>query len=106
MSEAKYKAGDQVTINGGDGEPVEVIDVVTLYYVNTYPTPMALRESQIARYVRPLAVGDRVRATSGMKGVIVATHNGEYWVDRGKEYGGCNTYQAKELERIPTEAGK
>jgi len=57
-------------------------------------------------YVRPLAVGDRVRASSGMKGVIVATHNGEYWVDRGEKYGGCNTYQARELERIPTEAGQ
>jgi len=103
MSEAKYKVGDEV-IPGGQSKPLKIVQVVTCYRFSEFGSLWC--ENELTPYVRPLEVGDRVRATSGMKGVIVATHNGEYWVDRGKEYGGCNTYQAKELERIPTEAGK
>jgi hypothetical protein len=103
MSEAKYKVGDEV-VSVCHPKPRVITRVLTCY---AFSDGTGLHcESELTPYVRPLAVGDRVRATSGMKGVIVATHNGEYWVDRGKEYGGCNTYQAKELERIPTEAGK
>lgn len=103
MGEAKYKVGQEMASPRFAG-PRKITAVRHFYQLE--PTDVLWGEDELTPYVRPLAVGDRVRATSGMKGVIVATHNGEYWVDRGKEYGGCNTYQAKELERIPTEAGK
>jgi len=111
MSEAKYKVGDEVeTVGGCVGLPGIITEVRTVYKVrfnNGSEGCPLWNEHELRPYVRPLAVGDRVRAcASGCQGVIIATHKNEFWVDRGERYG-CVTYHADELERIPTEeAGK
>lgn len=103
MSEAKYKVGDEVRVPAVS-DPLTIVAVETCYRFS--PNGALWREEELAPYVRPLAVGDRVRAcASGCQGVIIATHKNEFWVDRGERYG-CLTYHADELERIPTEAGK
>jgi len=111
MSEAKYKVGDEVETVGGVVRLRATIEAVrTLYrlrFENGITNGVMWDEHELTPYVRPLAVGDRVRAcASGCQGVIIATHKNEFWVDRGERYG-CVTYHADELERIPTEeAGK
>jgi hypothetical protein len=104
MSEAKYKVGQEMASPRFAG-PRKITAVRHFYQLE--PTDVLWGEDELTPYVRPLAVGDRVRAyASGCQGVIIATHKNEFWVDRGERYG-CVTYHADELERIPTEeAGK
>jgi len=111
MSEAKYKVGDEVQYDGCK-DVAEVVAVRVAGYVYDLKwrpgnVIQGYRECSLVPYVRPLAVGDRVRTcASGCQGVIIATHKNEFWVDRGDRYG-CVTYHADELERIPNEeAGK
>lgn len=105
MSEAKYKIGDEVTIWGKT--PCKVEACRTYYDVRKLANDelvCGFRESDLSPYVRPLAVGDRVRhIPTGALGTIDAIRNGKACVWYGN---GWDDWRIDSLERIPTEAGQ
>jgi len=116
MSEAKYKVGQELQTNEGDRHIVE--EIRHRYVVRrTHAEPVKgvrltvgaineYREEDLTPYVRPLAVGDRVRckADHAYSGVIDAIRDGKACLWRS--YMAWDTMQIQYLERIPPEAGK
>lgn len=110
MSEAKYKVGDEVQYDGCK-DVAEVVAVRVAGYVYDLKwrpgnVIQGYRECSLVPYVRPLAVGDRVRckADHAYSGVIDAIRDGKACLWRS--YMAWDTMQIQYLERIPTEAGK
>lgn len=108
MSEAKYKVGDEVETVGGDVNlRATIVEVRTLYKLRfkdaTHSCPL-WNEDELRPYVRPLAVGDRVRHTfTGASGTIGAIRDGKAAVWNGR---GWDDWFVDNCERIPEEAGK
>lgn len=103
MSEAKYKVGQEVAVDGRQ-EP-QTIESVTHWYKMT-GSDYLWREDALTPYVRPLAVGDRVRYTGnhGGGGIVRAIEGDEvcYLSDSAR---GLIVRNIANLERIP-DAGK
>ena len=101
MSEAKYKVGD-VVVSVCHPKPRAITRVLTCYAFAD-GTGMYC-ESELTPYVRPLAVGDRVRHKyAEYEGVIDAIRGpkASVWA-----CGQWNVWAIANIERIPEEAGK
>ena len=105
MSEPKYKVGDEVTIWGGT--PCKVVASRCYYDVRKLASNELVggfMESDLAPYVRPIAVGDRVRwVDSNIGGTVKVVCGDEacYLSDSGN---GLVVTKLSNLVRIPTEA--
>jgi len=108
MSEAKYKVGDEVQYDGCK-DVAEVVAVRVAGYVYDLKwrpgnVIQGYRECSLVPYVRPLAVGDRVRTRwSQQVGVVELIKGDKAAVWTGKEW---HTSHIDNCERIPTEVGK
>ena len=104
MNEPKFKIG-QVMVNPHNANPLPIAEIVTCYrFVKDIGA--LWREDELSPYVRPLAVGDRVRRTDNDRtGTLKAVHGHEacYLADSGC---GLVVVKLANLERIPTEAGQ
>jgi hypothetical protein len=99
MMGAKYKVGDEVTVSRVRG-PHKIEAVKEQYYIRDEGW---FNACALTPYVRPLQVGDRVKADSGMMGVVCYVHANEacFIADDDKELW---IDDLDNLQRIPEEA--
>ena len=108
MSEPKYKIGDEVA-DCVDKNPGKVVGVFVRYRVEWPNRNTAMYDAEeLDPYVRPLAVGDRVRNNGFDRphtGTIIGVRDSKLgvWDETLQHFGG---WDAKYCERIPTEAGQ